>query len=87
MLELYGDDVLSYPEVWYWSRQFLRGRGHVEDARRTGPHPDFSVQVRSQSALEETIFASNRWVADATCILTTTMFYILREVLGVRVRR
>jgi hypothetical protein len=46
LLKLYGDDVLSYSKVCHWSRQFLMGREYVEDARRTGRPPDFSVQLR-----------------------------------------
>jgi hypothetical protein len=36
LVELYGDDALSYSEVRYWSRQFLIDWEYVEDARRTG---------------------------------------------------
>jgi hypothetical protein len=58
LLELDGDDALSYSEVCYWNQQFLMGPEYVEDARRTARAPDFSVQLRIQSALEEMPLAS-----------------------------
>jgi hypothetical protein len=53
LLELYGDDALSYPEVCYWSQPFLMGRECVKHARRTGRPPDFNVHLRIQSAFGE----------------------------------
>jgi hypothetical protein len=35
LLELHGDDALSYSEVCSWSRQFLFGWENVENARKT----------------------------------------------------
>jgi hypothetical protein len=36
LLKLYGDDALSYSEVYVVGRQFLMGREYVNDARKTG---------------------------------------------------
>jgi hypothetical protein len=58
LLELYGDDAVSYSAVCYWNRQFLIAREYVEDARRVGRQPDFDVQLRIRNALEEIPLAS-----------------------------
>jgi hypothetical protein len=76
LLEVDGDEALSYVEVCDWSGQFLMGRKYVEDARRTGRSRDFSVQLRIQSAVEQMPRASVRWIAEATHTPATTVFYI-----------
>jgi hypothetical protein len=80
------DDTLSCSEVCDWSRQFLMGREYLEGARRNGQSPDFSVQLRIQSALKEMPLVSVRCIAEATHTPVTTAFYILTEVLGLRFR-
>jgi hypothetical protein len=58
------------------------GREYVEDARRTGLPPDFSVQLRIQTAVGEMPFTSIRCIGEARHTLGATVVYILREVLS-----
>jgi hypothetical protein len=51
LLGLYDGEALSYSEVCDWSRQFLMGPEHVEDARRTGQPADFGIQLQIQSVV------------------------------------
>jgi hypothetical protein len=66
LLELYGDDALSYSEMFCWSGQFLVGREHVGDARRIGRRPEFNIQLRIQSLLEEIPLTDVRCIAEAS---------------------
>jgi hypothetical protein len=85
MLELYGDDALSYSEVCHGSRQFLMGREYVEDASRTSQPPisvfGFKLRVHSRRCHFPLFDALPRPQTP-----TTTVFYILTEVLGLRFR-
>jgi hypothetical protein len=51
LLELYGDDAISYWEVCSWSWQFLMNRQYLEDAKKTGRPPisAFSFEFRVHS--------------------------------------
>jgi hypothetical protein len=86
LLELYGDDALSYSEACYWSRQGLMDREDVEGARRTGRSTDFSVQPRIQSKLQEIPFASVRCIAEDMHAPATTVIYSSTEVFGLKSR-
>jgi hypothetical protein len=62
-------------------------RVYVEDARGIGQPPDFSVQLRIQSALEEMSFAFAQCIAEAMYTSATTVLYILTEVPDLRFGR
>jgi hypothetical protein len=62
------------------------GREYVEDARRTGRPPDFSVQLRIQNVFDEGPLTSVRCSAEVTHTLATTVFSIWAEVFGPRLR-
>jgi hypothetical protein len=74
LLELYSDDALSYSEEYFWSWQFLMDREYIKDAE-DWPTPDFSVQLRIQGALRETLLAFVRCIAKATHTSATTVFF------------
>jgi hypothetical protein len=82
LLELYVHDAFPYSGVCHWSRQLLMSRESVEDARRTRQSPDFSVQLRIQSALEEIPLAFVRCSAEATQTPATILFCVLTKALG-----
>jgi hypothetical protein len=86
LVELCGNDALSYSEVCYWSQQFFIGRESVEDAKRTHRPSDFSIQLRIQSAHEEMPHASVPCITEARYTPATTMFYILTGALCLRFR-
>jgi hypothetical protein len=50
LVEHYGREALSYPNVTDWRREFLAGRQSVEDSPRAGRPPDFGIRLRIESA-------------------------------------
>jgi hypothetical protein len=61
----------------------MRGE-YVEDARRTGRSPNFSIQLRVQSALEGMPLPFVRCIIEATYAPATAVSHILTKVLGLR---
>jgi hypothetical protein len=53
----------------------------VEDLRKTRRHPDFGIQLRIESALEEMPFTYVRTIAEATHTAATIVLHILTEIL------
>jgi hypothetical protein len=62
------------------------GPGACRRSKKDCPTPEFTVQLRIQSALEEMPLVSVRCIAKVTHTSATTVFYILTEVLGLRFR-
>jgi hypothetical protein len=60
------------------------GWEYVEDARSTDRLPDFRIQLRIQSVVEELPLASVRCIAEARRTPKSTVFYILTELLALR---
>jgi hypothetical protein len=62
------------------------GPKYLLDARKSNQPPDFSVQLRIQSVLEEMALTSIRCIAEAAHTPATTVFHSLTEVLRLRFR-
>jgi histone-lysine N-methyltransferase SETMAR len=86
LVERYGKDALSYPSVTYWRREFRGGRKDVEDGPRTGRPPDFGIRLRIERALEDFPNGSVRTIAASTGYESSTVFYVLTQVLHLKFR-
>jgi hypothetical protein len=46
LVERHGQDVLSYPSVCYWRREFHRGHPDVDDKPKSGRPADLAIRLR-----------------------------------------
>jgi hypothetical protein len=76
----------SLTRRWPLQPEVPHGPGGYRTRKKDWPTPDFIVQLRIQSELEEMALASVRCIAEATHTPAITLFYILTGVLGVRFR-
>jgi hypothetical protein len=52
LVEHYGDNALSSPDVSYWIRKFRMRRESVEESKGSGTSLDFQTHFRIEGALE-----------------------------------